>query len=167
MRSANLVAMLGLLAAPAAIAAQGIAPGTVSSTYGNPIARILERRGQLALTDDQAARIRAISERFEAENATELQDLRTQRRETPAMDRMLYGREAPAMRSARQSALRMDESRLAQSRRTAMADVRAVLTPEQRARLRDLLRPQGPPNAGAGVYRGGVGAPRRRRPGRD
>ena len=110
---------------------------------GQPLARVLERRTELALTADQVARLEALAAELKGEHEALRSQVQAQRGERP--DRLsreelrdLTDEQRSALREearARREALRPMMEQARASRAAAMAEVREILTDEQEAKL--------------------------------
>ncbi len=113
------LAATGLLTHPASASAQtGDQPPTAAPADSghrklDPVGRLLEKRSELKITDDQATRLEAIRARYLEKNQPRMEELR-RNRETRS-----------ALRAS------MDSTRM---------EVMAVLTPEQQRQVEDMRK---------------------------
>lgn len=108
-----------------------------------PLERLVAQRERLGLTAEQVTRLKAVQERLRSRNAPLLEQVRTARRQAvprqPGTRAPLTEQERDALRRTRE-ALRPVREQLRENRRGAAEEVRAILTDEQRTRLRELRR---------------------------
>ncbi|HET6229383.1 MAG TPA: hypothetical protein VFE05_04835 [Longimicrobiaceae bacterium] len=168
---------LALAAAPLPLAAQGGAGPDVDAADPRPFALLHEHAAELNLSAAQVSRLEAIARRLEAQNGPLREQLRRQMADFRQERRAAFQRLTPEQR--RDTLARLRDERLqghradvpepmrptvGQMRRNlqaAMQEAQGVLTPQQKARARQLIRARGP-----GGGRPGAGGPgRRRRPG--
>lgn len=108
-----------------------------------PLERLVAQRERLGLTAEQVNRLQAVQERLRSRNAPLLEQVRMARRQAvprqPGRRAPLTEQERAALRRVRE-ALRPVREQLRENRRGAVEEVRAILTDEQRTRLRELRR---------------------------
>ncbi|HUH14041.1 MAG TPA: hypothetical protein VMK65_13080 [Longimicrobiales bacterium] len=139
-------ALLGalLLGLPATAAAQrGDGPRMQARVLeSNPIERLLETRERLALTEEQVTRLSAIAARVDQETEAEVAQLRELRAKMPAR-----GQGQPTMEERQRFRSMMEAARPAMERvrekhGAALDEARELLTAEQQATMRELMREQ-------------------------
>lgn len=126
-----------------------------------PLERLLERRAELGLTDEQVTRLQAIQARLQEQNAPLREQVRAARPAHAPHPRRMTPEQRAEMRERMQAMTpeqrremrgqmraRLQEHRgelepvmrqLRENRRAAMDQVREVLTDEQEARLREMM----------------------------
>jgi Spy/CpxP family protein refolding chaperone len=112
------LAAAGLMASISSLPAQTGAPPTTGASADSgrrfdPVSRLLDRRAELKLTDDQARRLEAIRSRYQEKHQAQIEQLR---------------RDREARAAFRAS---MDSTR---------SEIMAVLTPEQQKQVGDMRR---------------------------
>ena len=111
----------------------------------NPVATLLERRDALELTADQVARLEAIQARVERENAPRIEELRAAFGDRQPRD--LSAEERAQLRD-RMQALSPTRDAIRETNRAAMVEARAILTPDQQAKVRQAMRRADGPRPG-------------------
>jgi hypothetical protein len=128
-------ALMGLMAAaPPVVEAQRAPQGQERAmrTPGQmPLARMMERQAELGLTAEQVARLESIQSRLQQQNAPLVAQVREARMGAERGER--GARQVP-------EEIRPAMQQLRQNNRAAMEEVRAVLSDEQRAKLRETMR---------------------------
>jgi Spy/CpxP family protein refolding chaperone len=125
------VAGVAAFSSPAPAQQPGSPPAQARPDSGrrmfDPIGRLLARRSELAITDEQARRLEAIRGKYLEKNRPLLDQLR---------------REHAARDSARRADSKSRESRraLRASMDSARTEVMAILTPEQRTKVEELRK---------------------------
>jgi Spy/CpxP family protein refolding chaperone len=137
------LAALVLAAPPGSLGAQQTAGSPPAAgqrwVQPSPVERLLQRRDELALTADQVVRLQAVNRRMQEANR-------------PLVQRLLELRSSEPVRSVQRTPEQHEafEARVRQARplmqqirennRSAMREVGAVLTDEQKAKFREHLR---------------------------
>jgi hypothetical protein len=128
-------ALMGLMAAAPPVADAQRAPQgqeRAMRTPGQmPLARMMERQAELGLTAEQVARLESIQTRLQQQNAPLMAQVREAR--TGAAREQRAARQVP-------EELRPAMQQIRQNNRAAMEEVRAVLSDEQRTKLRETMR---------------------------
>jgi hypothetical protein len=170
-------AVLALLAAPAAAAAQDEPAPAAAGQAGEQAGAwefLRQHRGELGITQDQQERLRAVAVRLTRTNGPLREQLRQERSRYLAQRRAELLRMTPEQRQAELARLRREGGRVPESmrplleqiranQRAAMREAQGVLTPDQKQRARALFREwrrQRAARPGRGMGRGGL------RPGR-
>lgn len=133
-------------------------PGSMAR---NPVAVLLERREALGLTAEQVTKMEAIQARVERENAPRIEQLRAVMGDRNPRD--LTADERLQLRERRQ-ALAPVRDEIRETNRTAMTEVRGMLTAEQQAMMRETMRRR-PAGMGQGMQGQGQGMRGRMAPG--
>jgi Spy/CpxP family protein refolding chaperone len=126
------LAAAGFLAStvPAAAQAGAQSPPQARGDSGrrtfDPVGRLLSRRDELKITDEQATRLEAIRTKYQEKNRTRIEQLRRERAVRDSMDRA--SKSGDTRRALRAS---MDSAR---------TEVMAVLTPEQQAKVAEMRK---------------------------
>jgi Spy/CpxP family protein refolding chaperone len=116
---------------------RGMGPGGMGAV-ANPAASVLRRQADLDLTAEQVTRLEAIRSRVEQENGPRLAQIRAAWAEVrPAQPRGLTAEQREQLR-ARVRDLQPVHQQIRETSRAAAAEVRAVLTDEQRTNLQEL-----------------------------
>lgn len=150
MRLKNVALVALLLALPAPVLAQRTdapAPGDHAARMQHrgraPFALFLEHRAELGLTDAQVARLEEISRRLHERNEPHVQRLREAGLPTRLEDRRslreLSVEERQQLRQ-RVEAMKPTLQEMRKNRRDAAREAKAVLSEEQQARVRELLK---------------------------
>ena len=125
--------------------AEGVRAGP-GAPARNPVAMLLDRREELELTAEQVARLEAVRERVERENAPRIERLRAALGDRPR--RELSDEERARLRGRMQE-LQPVRDEIRATNRAAMEEAREVLTDEQESKLREIVRrPRGERPAG-------------------
>jgi Spy/CpxP family protein refolding chaperone len=106
----------------------------------NPVQRVLDARADLGLTDAQVARLEPIRARLEARNRSYLARLDSLRQTMP--DPNIANRDAV---QASMEQIRPIRQEIQENNRRALDEIRPHLTPSQREKVDDLVRPRGRP----------------------
>ena len=168
-RITSLVAVLALVAVPLAAQGgpgrgQGPAMGRGMMQDGpdammrNPASVVLEHREALALTDDQVTALEAIRAEIEEQNGPRWAQLKEAFGDADPAEMTLEERQALRERMEELAPVRAE---IRQTNRTLMAGFHEMLSPEQEAELRTIMRrgPEGRPGHGMRGRRHGGGGP--------
>mgnify|MGYP000053028929 CR=1 FL=1 len=151
MRLGHALAILALALAPAVVAAQDQPRGpggAMQRLRRNPVAAILERRADLQLTNEQVAKLEAIRKKLDEQNAPLLAKLDEARGNAPGGGAPASDEQREAMRQ-RMAELRPVLQQVRENNRKAIEEASAVLTPEQRQKVRGILEPPAPRRPGS------------------
>lgn len=141
-------ALLGalLLALPATAAAQREEGARMDARMleSDPVTRLLEARERLALTPEQVSALQEIAARVRTETEAEVAQLRALRAQRPAR-----GQGQPTAEERQRFRALMEQARPAmetvrEKHRAAMEEARALLTEEQLATVREMMRAERP-----------------------
>lgn len=165
-RRSVLTALGALVLVVAPLAAQG-RPGRPGAGWWmrgpaemvrNPMQVLLDHKADLALTADQVQKLEAIRAKVDKENGPRWEQLKKAFGDKAPADMTVEERQA--LRE-RMQALQPVSDKVRETNRTATTEARALLTPEQLTKMRDIMR-RGPGNrpgrggpGGSGGYRGG------------
>src|SRR5690606_5171472 len=128
----GLVTAALLLAAAAPLAAQRGEQAAVSRRQLNALEIILSNRAELALTDDQVAKLNALNERLAEANKPVVEEIRKVRSRARPSNRQ----EAERLREAMRPLIEEIE----ENERKALEEAEALLADEQKVKARELIR---------------------------
>ena len=146
MRARYLWLALLLACAPAPLAAQGPGPGPETRHHKpmhGPVEKLLQNRSELRLSDEQVSRLEQIDARMRDRNRPYVQRLIELRRSShfdPHRRREEMTPEQRAEFDRRVAEVRPLLEKIHQNNWAAMKEVGSVLNPEQKARVREMLR---------------------------
>ncbi|MBV9772612.1 MAG: Spy/CpxP family protein refolding chaperone [Gemmatimonadetes bacterium] len=131
---------------PAQQRAHAMHAGQGQRGFRDPVARLLARRDQLGLTSDQASRLQAIGQRYEARNRPVLDRMRTLRPSTaqrqPGQPRTQPTDAQKQQRKAAREQARPLMQQLRESRKAERKEIEAVLTDAQKQQLKSWRKEQ-------------------------
>ena len=137
---------------------RGMMQGGPDAMMRNPATLVLEHRDALALTDDQVSALEAIQAEIEEQNGPRWAALKEAFGEADPAEMTVEERQALRDRMQELAPVRME---IRQTNRTLMSSFHEMLTPEQEAELRTIMRrgPEGRPRHGMRGRRPGVDGP--------
>ncbi len=143
---------LTLAAAPLPLLAQTTTPAAPAqrgearaarALQRSPVARLIEQRQRLGLSDEQVARLRTVEQQLQARNAPLVERMRTTLQGAAPQGRTrgtpLTEEQRQELRRTRES-LRPVREQMRENGRAAREEIRAILTEEQRGRLQEMRR---------------------------